>query len=181
VIAIGRFTLRYVDLSVSTAPGDRSPAEQMFRWPPDIETAPSMSVGNYLDAVNAHDVARVVGALSPSYYSASLWPEGDAQRREDVAEMLERLFEACADFRVQVRESWQLGSEFHVCLDIAGTFLNQFDRDGRGSLAANARFMELKNQAVIFRTSGGRVSTIRWPGRDDAWAHIDAMVGRRGA
>src|SRR5262245_29027891 len=153
------------------------PASASDVWPPsDIENDPVDSVRRYLDAVNSHDVRRVLAAMSPGYNSESLLRVGDADRREDVVGTLKSLLAAFPDFHVRLHEIWQVGTETHVSVHLVGTFLKTFDSPTGTALAASGTLLELEHQVFTFRCHGGRVTGMRWPRKDEAWSAIKAMV-----
>lgn len=178
VLAIGQYTLQYVDLTHLEGPGERSDIEDSFRWPSDVDSDPVVTTRSYLDTVNSYDLRRILAAMSPGYRAESLLRVGVADRREDVVATLQSLFAAFPDFHVRVHEVWQVGTEVHVSAHLAGTFLKHFDSP-TGSLAPNGERLQLKDQVFIFRCDGGHVRSMRWPSKDDAWSVIKAVVAGR--
>ena len=153
VVALGRWTLRYVTLEHPEA-GERRVIERNahIRRLAAV-TDPAVVVGEFIEALNARDFGHLLLVVSPSARPAG---GGTTCSREDVFVFLKRFFEVFTDCRFGLDETWRLGNATFARIHVTGTHV------------------ALTDQALAFGISHGTIDAVEWATWADIAEHVRA-------
>jgi predicted ester cyclase len=173
VLAIGQFSLRYIDLERPDDGAERVNQRNALRRQLATATDPESIVRAYFQALGSRDFERLLLLMSPYL---RLLGSASAYGREDALAMLKRLFEAFPDWRFDLNEIWRFGNQTYVRLRMGGTYRRTVKGPIAACLPPIGTQLELPDQVFAFRVSDGCLETITWTSYDDA---LKSVSGNR--
>jgi hypothetical protein len=165
VLAIGQFSLRYIDLERPDDGAEKVTQRNALRRQLAAATDPESVVRTFFQALESRDFSRLLLLMSP--YMRLLGP-ASTYTREDALAMLKHLFEAFPDWRCDLDEFWRLGNQTYVRLRMGGTCRRTVNGPIAACLPPIGTRLELPDQVFAFRVSDGCLNDITWTSYDDA-------------